>query len=43
LCAKMLVNAGLGKVILKENYPDHLAREIFEEAGVQVINLPDPV
>ncbi len=43
LCAKMLVNAGLEKVVLKESYPDHLAQEIFKEAGVQVISLPGSV
>jgi len=37
LCAKMLVNAGVKRVILKESYPDALARDIFEEAGIEVV------
>jgi dCMP deaminase len=37
LCAKMLINAGIKKVILKEDYPDALARQLFEEGGVEVI------
>lgn len=37
LCAKMLANAGTKRVILKENYPDALARDIFEEAGIEVV------
>lgn len=36
LCAKMLVNAGIKRIILKENYPDELARQLFKEAGIKV-------
>lgn len=36
MCAKMLVNAGVKRIVLKENYPDPLAGEIFREAGVKV-------
>ncbi|HHU75411.1 MAG TPA: cytidine deaminase [Firmicutes bacterium] len=37
MCAKMLVNAGIKRVILKETYPDPLAVEIFGEAGIDVV------
>lgn len=36
VCAKMLVNAGVAALVLAENYPDTLAKEIFCEAGVEV-------
>ncbi|HSW35227.1 MAG TPA: cytidine/deoxycytidylate deaminase family protein [Candidatus Limnocylindrales bacterium] len=36
VCAKMLVNAGVRNLILFENYPDQLAKEIFAEAGIVV-------
>ncbi len=36
MCAKMLVNAGIRRVVLKESYPDPLAGEIFQEADVQI-------
>lgn len=39
LCAKMLINAGITRIILKEGYPDELARQLFAEAGIQVITL----
>ena len=39
LCAKMLINAGIKRIILKEGYPDELARQLFTEAGIQVITL----
>lgn len=36
LCAKMLVNAAISKVIYKDAYPDDLARRIFCEAGIEL-------
>ncbi len=39
LCAKILVNAGISKIIVKGDYPDDLAREILDEAGVEVVRL----
>ncbi len=37
LCVKMLINAGVERVIYKEGYPDWLARKIAEEAGLPLI------
>lgn len=36
LCTKMLINAGIGKVIYVEGYPDWLAKQIADEAGLEV-------
>ena len=36
LCAKMIVNAGIVRVVYGEGYPDAFALEIFREAGVAV-------
>lgn len=36
LCAKMLINAGITRVVVAEDYPDELAREFFSEAGIPV-------
>ena len=36
LCAKMIVNAGIVRVVYGEGYPDEFALEIFSEAGVRV-------
>ena len=36
LCAKMIVNAGIVRVVYGAGYPDTFALEIFREAGVQV-------
>ncbi len=39
LCAKMIINAGVTKVIYKGSYPDKLALEMFEEAGIELVRL----
>lgn len=35
-CAKMLINAGIDKVIFQGEYPDQFAQEMFAEAGVKL-------
>lgn len=37
VCAKILVNAGITALVAGSDYPDLLAKEIFEEAAVSVI------
>jgi len=37
LCAKILINAGIKKIVYKGDYPDSLAQEMFEEAGVELV------
>lgn len=39
LCAKMIVNAGIEKIIFEGEYPDSLALEILKEARVKMIIL----
>ena len=34
ICSKMLINSGIRAVVFAEGYPDELARELLEEAGV---------
>jgi len=41
VCAKMIINAGIEKVIVRGDYPDQLARDLLAAAGVLVIKLPD--
>lgn len=35
LCVKMLINAGVEELIFMEGYPDELALELLDEAGVK--------
>ena len=36
ICAKMLINAGLNRIVYLEGYPDDLARELLLESGIEV-------
>lgn len=36
LCAKMLINAGIAKIMVCEKYPDAFAMELLREAGIVV-------
>jgi dCMP deaminase len=35
-CAKMLINAGIKRIVVRKLYPDNLAREMLSEAGIKV-------
>jgi dCMP deaminase len=39
ICAKMIINAGIKKIYIKDSYPDKMAEEIINEAGIEVIML----
>jgi dCMP deaminase len=36
ICAKMIINAGIEEVVIARGYPDRMARQFLEEAGVKV-------
>ena len=36
ICAKMIINAGIIRVVYKEGYPDKFSLQLFEEAGVKL-------
>lgn len=39
LCAKMLINAGIEKIVISEGYPDPLSLDILNEAEISVVRL----
>lgn len=39
ICAKMIINAGIKKVYIKESYPDEMAADILKEAGLEIVML----
>ena len=41
ICAKMIINAGISRIVVKEGYPDELAVEILREAGLSIVMLED--
>ena len=41
ICAKMIINAGIKKIIVNESYPDELAVDLLDEAGLKIVTLTD--
>ncbi len=39
ICAKMIINAGITRIVIREGYPDELAASILDEAGLTVEKL----
>jgi dCMP deaminase len=39
ICAKMIINAGVAKVIFREGYSDQLSDEMLQEAGVSLCKI----
>ncbi len=39
ICAKMIINAGIKRIVVKEGYPDKLAVEMLEEAGLRIVKI----
>jgi dCMP deaminase len=37
VCAKMMINSGIKKVVFSGDYPDELSRQMLDEAGMEVI------
>jgi dCMP deaminase len=35
ICSKMLINAGILRIVYAQGYPDQLAEEMIEEAGIE--------
>ncbi len=39
ICAKMIINAGIKRLVIKEGYPDALALEVLKESSIQIDTL----
>jgi dCMP deaminase len=42
ICAKMLINAGVRRVVYIEGYSDALTSEMFSEVGMELVRMGDP-
>jgi len=40
-CAKMIINAGIERVVYAGDYPDDIARSFLEQAGVELVRFLD--
>jgi len=41
ICVKMLINAGIEKIVYLEGYPDELARQMLAESEIEVIKFKE--
>ncbi len=41
ICSKMIINAGLSRVIFDDGYPDQLSLEMLAEAGIRTLPFAD--
>ncbi len=41
ICTKIIINAGIKKVVYKEGYPDEFSLQILSEAGVELVQYKD--
>lgn len=39
ICSKMIINSGIKRIVVNEGYPDDLALEFLDEAGLKVVML----
>ena len=39
ICAKMIINAGIKRIVVREGYPDQLAVDLLAEAGLKIVML----
>lgn len=39
MCAKMIINAGIIRIIYKGDYPDGLSLELLDEAGIELVKV----
>jgi len=39
ICAKMIINAGVTRIVIRDSYDDKLATDMLKEAGIQVEQL----
>ena len=41
ICSKMIINAGIRRIVVAEGYPDQLSVDLLAEAGLRIVMLGD--
>jgi dCMP deaminase len=37
ICAKLLINAGIKRIVFEGDYPDELSKELLDESGIELV------
>ena len=37
ICAKMIINAGIKRIVVKDGYPDEMSVKMLDEAGLKIV------
>lgn len=37
ICAKLLINAGITRIVFEGDYPDELSKELLDETGIELV------
>ncbi len=37
VCAKMIINAGISRIVYEQGYPDNFSLELLNEAGIELV------
>lgn len=43
ICAKMIINVGIKKIVIRGSYPDDFARQLLQEAKIETVVTEDEV
>lgn len=43
ICTKIIVNAGIKRVVYKYGYPDEFSLRLLKEAGIELVRMPEDV
>ncbi|HAS54075.1 MAG TPA: cytidine deaminase, partial [Nitrospiraceae bacterium] len=38
ICAKMVINAGIERIVYEDGYPDELASDMIAESGITLVH-----
>jgi len=38
ICAKMIINAGIARIVFSKAYPDDFSMQLFKDAGIQIVH-----
>lgn len=41
ICSKMLINAGIRRIVYQEGYPDTLSEQMIDDAGIKMVRFGD--